>query len=273
MVDVGRLRANGDRVPGDSPPSPERGYLEQNQLAWDRWARDYTASGRKAWADRELTWGIWNRPESELQLLASLAPGSDVIELGCGTAAICAWLARGGMRPVGVDFSRAQLATAERLQREFDLFFPLIQANAEEVPYDLGSFDVVISEYGASLWCEPARWLAEADRLLRPDGLLVFVTNSALLMACTPADGGLPSNRLVQDYFVDARVEFAEEEAVEFHLGHGEWVRHLQRNGFNLENLLEVRPPTRATPRRPFVSVEWARRWPSEEIWVARKRR
>ena len=76
-----------------------------------------------------------------------------------------------------------------RLQQELGLSFPLIHANAEDVPYDSESFDLVVSEYGASLWCEPHRWLAEADRLLRPGGGLVFVTNSPLLMACTPEDG------------------------------------------------------------------------------------
>jgi hypothetical protein len=40
-----------------------------------------------------------------------------------------------------------------------------------------------------------------------------------------------------------------------------------------VENLIEVRPPEGATPRFDFVSVEWAQRWPSEEIWVARKAR
>jgi hypothetical protein len=27
-----------------------------------------------------------------------------------------------------------------------------------------------------------------------------------------------------------------------------------------------------ATTHYPFVTVEWARRWPSEEVWIARKR-
>ena len=76
------------------------------------------------------------------------------------------------------------------------LSFPLIHANAEDVPYDDESFDLAISEYGASLWCEPHRWLAETDRLLRPGGGLIFVTNSPLLMACTPEDGERAGDRL-----------------------------------------------------------------------------
>jgi len=48
-------------------------------------------------------------------------------------------------------------------------------------------------------------------------------------------------------------------------------VRLLRTSGFVLENLIEVRPPRRAKARFDFVSVDWARRWPSEEIWIARK--
>ena len=94
--------------------------------------------------------------------------GLDVIELGCGTGYVSAWLARRGARPVGIDNSEAQLATARRFQREFELEFPLLHGNAEEVPFPDQSFDLAISEYGASIWCDPYRWIPEAARLLRP---------------------------------------------------------------------------------------------------------
>lgn len=246
-------------------------YTERNRAAWDRWAKDYLVAARKAWSARELTWGIWGVPESELGLLDGVPHGADVVELGCGTAAISAWLARLGMRPVAIDISRAQLDIAASLQREIGPSFPLIHADAEQVPFDKESFDVAISEYGASLWCEPAGWLAEAARLLRTGGRLVFVTNSGFLMACTEQDGGPAYDRLVRDYFGIGPIEFPVEDVVEFHSTHGEWVRALRAAGFVLEDLIEVRPPQGAKPRFDFASVEWARRWPSEEIWIARK--
>jgi hypothetical protein len=36
--------------------------------------------------------------------------------------------------------------------------------------------------------------------------------------------------------------------------------------------LIELRAPEGATTRFPYVNSEWARRWPSEEVWKARKR-
>ena len=84
-----------------------------------------------------------------------------MIELGSGTAAISASLARRGLHPVAVDFATAQLRTAEMFQREFGSTFPLVLANAEQVPFDNESFDLAVSEYGASLWCSPHKWLPE----------------------------------------------------------------------------------------------------------------
>jgi hypothetical protein len=60
--------------------------------------------------------------------------------------------------------------------------------------------------------------------------------------------------------------------AVNFYLGYGDWIRLLRVTGFEVEDLIEVQAPDGAAAQIPFVTVEWARRWPSEEIWKARKR-
>ena len=39
-----------------------------------------------------------------------------------------------------------------------------IEGEAERLPFADGSFDLVVSEYGASVWCDPERWVAEAAR-------------------------------------------------------------------------------------------------------------
>ena len=71
--------------------------------------------------------------------------GQDVIELGCGTAYLSAWVARRGGRPVGIDNSEKQRETARRLQRDYGLEFPLLHGSAEAVPLPDGSFDVALS--------------------------------------------------------------------------------------------------------------------------------
>ncbi|MFD2686858.1 hypothetical protein ACFS5L_18720 [Streptomyces phyllanthi] len=47
------------------------------------------------------------------------------------------------------------------MQAEFGIDFPLVLGKAEKVPYDDNTFDLAISEYGASLWCDPYRAKAQ----------------------------------------------------------------------------------------------------------------
>jgi SAM-dependent methyltransferase len=249
--------------------SPE--HVSRNRIQWDAWAHEYVRPGRKNWESEEPTWGIWSVPESHVGMLPPDLGARDTIELGCGTAYVSAWMARRGARPVGIDNSPAQLETARAFQREFGLDFPLLQGNAEEVPFPDASFDFAISEYGASVWCDPALWLDEASRLLRPEGVLIFFTPGSMLLTCTPVDGSEAGTSLVRDYFGRYRVEFPGEDTVEFHLTHSDWIRVLRERGFILEDLIEIQPPASATPRLVFASLDWARRWPSEEVWVARK--
>jgi SAM-dependent methyltransferase len=208
-------------------------------------------------------WGIWAVPEADVRLLPDVA-GLDTIELGCGTGYVSAWLARRGARPVGIDNSAAQLATARRLQDEHDLRFPLVHRNAETVPYPDASFDLAISEYGASIWADPYRWIPEASRLLRPGGRLVFLVNGTILVLCLPdADDVAATNELVRPYRGMHRFEWKSDESVEFFLGYGDWIRLLRANDFEVENLVELWPHDGATTRYPFVTREWADRWPS----------
>ena len=250
-------------------------YLERNVALWTRTNAEYTdARAREAWERAEIEWGVFGIRESQLRIFGDVR-NLDVVELGCGTAYFCAWLAKRGARPVGVDPTPAQLATARRMQAETGIEFPLVEARGEDVPLPDESFDLVHSEYGASIWADPYRWIPEAARLLRPRGRLVFLRNSTLVILCMP-DEGRARAELLRPQFGMHRFEWPESEGggVEFHLPHGEWIELLRSNGFEIERLVEVQAPERA--ENPgyyaFVTAEWARRWPAEEIWVARKR-
>ena len=248
-------------------------HVRRNRERWDAWAPDYVAAGEAAWASETPFWGIWNVPEAEIGIFPPDLAGKDAIELGCGTAYVSAWMARRGARVAGIDNSEAQLATARRLQRVHGIEFPLHHGNAEEVPYPDGSFDFAVSEYGACLWADPRRWVPETARLLRPGGRLAFLTNSFLLLLCGPEEDGVPaSERLLRPAFGIYRMEWPGDSGVEFHLSHGDWIRLLRGSGFEIEDLVEVRPPEEATTRWPFVTLEWARKWPCEEVWKVRKR-
>src|SRR5579863_3249750 len=232
-------------------------HVTRNRAVWDQWAAQYAGPGLRAWTAAEPSWGIWHIPEARTGVLPADLAGRDVIELGCGTGYVSAWLARRGARP---------------LQDRFGLRYPLIHASAEQVPLADARFDLAISEYGASIWCDPYAWIPEAARLLRPGGQLIFLVNSALLMLTVPDEDDQPATeRLLRPYFGMHRFEWPGYESVEFHLGHGEMIRLLRGCGLEVEDLLELRPDPDATTRYPYVTLDWARQWPCEEVWKTRK--
>ena len=252
--------------------SDDTGHVRRNRAMWDEWATRYVTAGERAWASNAPDWGIWGVPENDVGMLPPDLAGRDAIELGCGTGYVASWLARRGARVTGIDNSARQLATARRLQREHAVSFPLVHGNAENLPCRDASVDFAISEYGACLWADPYLWVPEVARVLRPGGRLHFLVHSALLMLCMEEqDGVAASDRLLRPAFGMHRVEWPGDPGVEFHLGHGDWIRLLHANGLVVEDLVELRPPADAATRYPFVTLEWARRWPGEEVWKLRR--
>lgn len=249
--------------------------LQTNIEIWTLVNAEHTdEDAYRQWASEQIRWGLFGVPEADLGVLGDVSD-LDVLELGCGSAYFSAWLTRAAARAVAVDLTPAQLDTARRCQERFGLSFPLVEADAEHVPLPESSFDLVVSEHGAGVWCRPDAWVAEAARLLRPRGRLVFLVNSLLSTLCVPAEGGVAGERLLRGQRGLSPVSWPGG-GVEHHLSHGEWIAVLRRHGFTVEALHELYPPEGAgTPESAaldyyeIVTPEWASRWPAEELWVA----
>jgi len=251
----------------------EPDYVAFNRDAWTQANAEYTdARAREAWAQEEITWGKWGLPESEVRALPDL-DGKEIVELGCGTGYFGAWLKRrGASRVVGVDVTPAQLDTARRMNDEFGLGLDFLLENAEHTSLPDESFDVVFSEYGASIWCDPKLWLAEAARLLRPGGDLIFFRGSTLAMLCCPDEGPV-GKQLVRPQIGLYRLEwFDDDPGIEFHASTSELFALLRTNGFELVDFRELFAPENAADHAYYdtVPADWAKRWPDEELWHAR---
>ena len=251
-------------------PTDHASDAAHNRELWTLINAEHTdADAARNWSAEELTWGLFAVPESQVQALGDVA-GRDVLELGCGTAYISAHLARVGARPVGLDVTPAQLATARRCQEHFGLSFPLIEADATAVPLPDESFDLVVSEYGACLWCDPRAWVPEAARLLRPGGRLVFLTNSVLAALCVPDAPG-PAEQTLQRPLRDMGRVVWEDGGIEHHLSHGDWIQLLSRHGFVVDALHELYAPDAGAAAPEYydiVTPDWAAQWPAEDLWV-----
>jgi SAM-dependent methyltransferase len=241
-----------------------------NRRYWDRTADEYQADHASQLNEQELAWGLWGIPEAELNALGPIQ-GKDILELGCGGGQWSIFLSKNGARPTGLDNSRNQLLHAKRLMAERDATFPIVHANAERLPFADQSFDVVFCDHGAMSFADPEKTVPEAARVLRQGGLLVFNMVSPLLFACWDELKDQIAYGLRANYFELRRFDY-QEGFVEYQLPYGTWIDVLRRNGLIVEDLIELQPPEGATTTYPeLVPLDWARRWPAENIWKARK--
>jgi ubiquinone/menaquinone biosynthesis C-methylase UbiE len=242
-----------------------------NIEAWTRANAEFTdARAEQAWARDDITYGVWHAPESELRVLPDVV-GKDVLDLGCGTGYFCAHLKKAGAaRVVGIDPTPAQLATARRCEEKFRLGIEFVEAFAEDVPLPDASFDLVFSEYGASIWADPYKWIPEAARLLRPGGELFFLRNSTVSTLCMALDGVTESLQRPQREL--GKITWPDTGEIEYHVPAGELTDILRAAGFGIERLVELYAPDDATTHEyyKYVTAEWAKQWPAEEIWRAR---
>ncbi len=98
----------------------------------------------------------------------------------------------------------------------------------------------------------------------------VLLTNSVLAILCSP-DTGDVTERPQAGMYRDA---WPEELGVEYHVPHGEWIDLLHATGFEVERLIDVyaRADSKRHELYGYIDPGWARTWPAEEIWTARKR-
>jgi SAM-dependent methyltransferase len=249
----------------------ESPHAAQNRRLWDQQADEYQARhGPQLAASGGMAWGVWQLPESELDVLGDVR-GVDVLELGCGAAQWSIALHALGANVTALDISERQLKHARLLMAEVDAEFPLVCASAEATPFEESSFEIVFCDHGAMTFADPYRTGPEAARILRPGGLLAFSTHTPILDLAWSAGADHPSEQLVREYWSLRTVE-EPGEPVAFQLRYGEWVRLFVENGLGIESLIELRPPADAVSSyRDGVDRGWARRWPMEHVWRVRR--
>jgi demethylmenaquinone methyltransferase / 2-methoxy-6-polyprenyl-1,4-benzoquinol methylase len=109
---------------------------------------------------------------------AEVGPGSDALDVCCGTGDLALELRRRigpDGRVVGCDFSEPMLELARRKSGDQGLPVEFGWADALELPYGDASFDAVTVGFGARNLADLDRGLAEMTRVLRPAGRLVIL--------------------------------------------------------------------------------------------------
>jgi SAM-dependent methyltransferase len=156
----------------NAPALAELAALKQGARA--TWAAgDYPAI-----AERQL-WEVGPRIVRAVGVL----PGEDVLDVACGTGNAALRAAQAGGRVVGVDLTPELFDAGRRLAADAGVEIEWVQGDAEDLPVDDESFDVVLSTFGCMFAPRHAVAAGELARVLRPGGRLG--------LACWTPDGAM----------------------------------------------------------------------------------
>lgn len=151
----------------------------ENRRLWDEWSDDFQALWNADTAEGELPPAPCPFTEdapggSHPDILPSVE-GLDFVELGCGGGQASVGTAmEGADTVVGVDFSGEQLAHARKLRDLYGVDARFVAGDVTDLPFADDAFDVAFSGWVYQMVEDLDAALAEAHRVLRDDGVLVF---------------------------------------------------------------------------------------------------
>ena len=217
-----------------------------NLAWWDADADDYQATHGEFLGDVDFLWCPEGVREQQAGLLGDIA-GADVLEVGSGAAACSRWLAGNGARPVASDVSGGMLRHAQAGGERSGLRVPLVQANAEHLPFADASFDIACSAFGGIPFVASIEAaFGEVYRVLRPGGRWVFAVTHPMrwIFPDDPGPAGLTASQPYFDRTPYAEVDEAGRPTyVEYHHTLGDYVRALNATGLRLMDLIEPEWP------------------------------
>ncbi len=104
----------------------------------------------------------------------NLRPGMKVLDIACGTGNQSIPAARKGADVTGLDIATNLLAQAEDRAASEKLMIRFLEGDAEELPFEDSSFDVVYSMFGAMFAPRPEQVAAELKRVVKPGGMVAM---------------------------------------------------------------------------------------------------
>ncbi len=220
--------------------------VRANRFWWDAEADAYLMEHGAFLGPAGFVWGPEGLTEDDARLLGDVA-GRRVLEVGAGAAQCARWLLSAGADPVALDLSREMLGHAQAVGRDTGLDLPLVQADAAQLPFTSGSFDIACSAYGGVPFvADSAGVMREVARVLRSGGRWVFSVTHPLRWVF-PDDPGEPGLVARHPYF--DRTPYVEQDElgnatyVEHHRTIGDRVREVSAAGLHLVDLVEPEWP------------------------------
>jgi ubiquinone/menaquinone biosynthesis C-methylase UbiE len=132
---------------------------------WSRCARSYL----------DTFAGLTRQTIPLLLEAAGIRRGSQVLEIGSGPGHVAQALTEAGAVVTGVDFSAQMIAVAQYHSPQITFR----EANAEQLPFEVGTFNAVVSNFVVHHLARPTVVFQEVCRVLKPGGCFAFVVFGA----------------------------------------------------------------------------------------------
>jgi SAM-dependent methyltransferase len=101
---------------------------------------------------------------------AQVSPGMSVLDVACGPGYVSDAVRNSGAIPTGIDFSAKMIAIAKGMFPDISF----LQGDAQDLPFEPGSFDRVLVNFGLLHVSDPERACGEACRVLKSGGRFGF---------------------------------------------------------------------------------------------------
>ena len=221
-----------------------------NRRWWDSDADSYHAEHGTFLGQADFVWCPERLREEDVHLLGDVSD-KRILEVGSGAAMCSRWLAAHGARPIAFDISAGMLRHARDGALATGVDVPLVQADAQWLPFATDAFDLAFTAFGAVPFvADSAGVMREVARILRPGGRWVFAASHPIrwIFPDDPGPDGLTASTPYFD-----RTPYVEFDSrgvptyVEHHRTLGDRVREIVGAGFTLVDLIEPEWPAGLT--------------------------
>jgi SAM-dependent methyltransferase len=131
---------------------------------------------RQGWSHFAPMEALTTPPAARLVKHAGIRSGQRVLDVACGTGVVAVTAARLGARVTGLDLTPELIERARENSAIANVDIDWHVGDAEELPFEKGVFDVVVSQFGHMFAPRPEVAVAEMLRVLKPGGTLAFAT-------------------------------------------------------------------------------------------------
>ena len=131
---------------------------------------------KQGWAHFAPLEALTTGSAAQLVKHASVQAGQRVLDVACGTGVVAITAARLGARVTGLDLTPQLLECARENSRLAGVDVTWHEGDVEQLPFEAGAFDAVLSQYGHMFAPRPDMAVSEMLRVLKPGGTIAFST-------------------------------------------------------------------------------------------------